>query len=448
MKMDFLPLGDVRTDPIINPTCLSDHVHTFYGASEMRPETTYQTLRSASGNSGNVVENKSLYWHPTVYEHSPATGRYQKDDIFYGSTYYLWTTGEATAFPDGFKMVAGFNGDPKARASAECVGPSDCERDDCSVYDTSFFPQEACAELEVSMAFPTCWDGQSLDSPDHMSHVSYDLEGGQFDGDCPSSHPVKIPEIQFFFRIAPYSGGQHIFSDGTSFYHADYFSGWKQNELQNVLDQCENDSDAAMPDAWCEDFVTFRDAPKIFDDNSEDSDIVQKLRSLQPNPPIDTSTITDELVDNVTNLPRGACSGVLKPEPDPSPPTATPPSPAPPTPNTPPTSVTCKDDCTFKFTLINFPRERKCSWLTKNRKKMKARKLNYCGRTSIKNGCPATCDDTCANDPNFEFTTKSGKERKCDWLTKNKKEQARRLKNNCDGSVNVSCSSSCGRCSA
>lgn len=31
IKMDFLPLGDVRTDPIINPTCLSDHVHTFYG---------------------------------------------------------------------------------------------------------------------------------------------------------------------------------------------------------------------------------------------------------------------------------------------------------------------------------------------------------------------------------------------------------------------------------
>lgn len=31
MKMDFLPLGDVRTDPIISPDCLSDHVHTFYG---------------------------------------------------------------------------------------------------------------------------------------------------------------------------------------------------------------------------------------------------------------------------------------------------------------------------------------------------------------------------------------------------------------------------------
>ena len=61
-------------------------------------------FRSASGNSGNVEENKSLYWHPTVYEHSPAGGTYQKDDIFFASTYYIWTTGEATAFPDGFKV--------------------------------------------------------------------------------------------------------------------------------------------------------------------------------------------------------------------------------------------------------------------------------------------------------------------------------------------------------
>ena len=31
MKMDFIPSGDVRSDPIKNQNCLSDHVHTFYG---------------------------------------------------------------------------------------------------------------------------------------------------------------------------------------------------------------------------------------------------------------------------------------------------------------------------------------------------------------------------------------------------------------------------------
>ena len=28
VKMDFLPLGSVRTDPLLSPTCLSDHVPT------------------------------------------------------------------------------------------------------------------------------------------------------------------------------------------------------------------------------------------------------------------------------------------------------------------------------------------------------------------------------------------------------------------------------------
>ena len=220
MKMDFLPLAHVRSDPIINPTCLSDHVHTFYGASEVHPYTTYNDLRNASGNSGNVVENKSLYWHPTVYEVDTSTNTYKIDPIFYASTYYVWNTGDATAFPDGFKMVAGFGGDPLARAQAGCANPSPCERDNCDTFDTSFFPATACSELEVEMAFPTCWDGVNIDSDDHKSHVAYSLGDGSFDGDCPSSHPVKLPQINFFFRIVPYSGGQHIFSDMTSFFHA------------------------------------------------------------------------------------------------------------------------------------------------------------------------------------------------------------------------------------
>ena len=172
-------------DPIINPTCLSDHVHTFYGVNKMRPETTYEDLRAATGNTGNVKENKSLYWHPTVYKVS-GSGVYTKADIWFASAYYIWETGTATAFPDGFKMVAGNNGIAEAKAEAECVGPSDCERTDggCGSDDTSFFPDTACAELEVSMSFPTCWDGQNKDSEDHQSHVSYDLEGGVFGTYC------------------------------------------------------------------------------------------------------------------------------------------------------------------------------------------------------------------------------------------------------------------------
>ncbi len=48
--------------------------------------------------------------------------------------------------------------------------------------------QQQYDELEVSMAFPTCWDGVSIDREDHMPHVAYDIEGGRFDGECPNTH--------------------------------------------------------------------------------------------------------------------------------------------------------------------------------------------------------------------------------------------------------------------
>lgn len=68
IKMDYFPLAHVRTDPVLHTSCLSGHVHTFYGVNaSLRPETSYEDMRQAKGNSGNVKENKSLYWHPTIY---------------------------------------------------------------------------------------------------------------------------------------------------------------------------------------------------------------------------------------------------------------------------------------------------------------------------------------------------------------------------------------------
>jgi hypothetical protein len=410
----------------------------------MRPETTYEDLRNADGNTGNVKENKSLYWHPTVYK--VQNGIYKKVDIYFTSSYYIWTTGQATAFPDGFKMVAGFLGVPEARAQFECVGcEKEDEGDEACLY--TFFPQESCDELEVSMAFPTCWDGLSIDSEDHMSHVSYDIDGGRFDGDCPASHPVKIPEIQLFFRIVPYEGGTHVFADGTNYYHADYFSGWDSKELQTVLDKCENESEAANPDAWCEDFVTFRDAPKTF---GEDENIVRKLQNLQPDP-FDTSTITDEIIDNTSQLPRGACTGILKPtgptSPAPTlapvPPTPTPPTPAPktPAPTVPvPTNNGSCQDSPFRFSLINFNGSkisRDCKWV-KN-------KPYRCRLEGVDTQCPNTCDmcDICIDSELRSRFIYKGKKisRGCDWVSN------RATKSRCKVSgMKHTCRETCGQC--
>ncbi len=68
-RNDFLPVGHARTDAIINPDCLSDHVHTFYGPPLLYPALTFDDLRNSdpSLSSGNIEQNNSLYWHPAVY---------------------------------------------------------------------------------------------------------------------------------------------------------------------------------------------------------------------------------------------------------------------------------------------------------------------------------------------------------------------------------------------
>merc|ERR1712037_558046 len=123
-KMDFLSSGTVRTDPLMfsqTGECLSDHVHRFYGAASeltMRPEVSHADLRNASGNTGNVEENKSLYWN---------------------SAYYVWRTGQANAFPNGLKMKAS-DSEELARVRAVCDGQFACERTDdggCQGYGPS-----------------------------------------------------------------------------------------------------------------------------------------------------------------------------------------------------------------------------------------------------------------------------------------------------------------------
>ena len=34
----------------------------------MRPDACYQDMREAGGVTGNVEENKSLYWNPVIYK--------------------------------------------------------------------------------------------------------------------------------------------------------------------------------------------------------------------------------------------------------------------------------------------------------------------------------------------------------------------------------------------
>ena len=49
--------------------------------------------------------------------------------------------------------------------------------------------------MEIKLTSSRCWDGKNLDSSDHKSHVAYPSGSFEAGGACPSSHPVKIPQL-------------------------------------------------------------------------------------------------------------------------------------------------------------------------------------------------------------------------------------------------------------
>jgi hypothetical protein len=62
---------------------------------------------------------------------------------------------------------------------------------------TKEMPNISCPDgLRAQVMFPSCWNGQDLDSPDHKSHVVY--PGGEFhEQACPSEFPVHLVTILF-----------------------------------------------------------------------------------------------------------------------------------------------------------------------------------------------------------------------------------------------------------
>ncbi|KAI0628687.1 WSC-domain-containing protein [Trametes polyzona] len=247
-------IAQTRLDSIVNPDAIGTHVHAIVGASGFSNHYDPDELMQSNCTTIPVQPDKSNYWAPQLYHRDKDTGEFLAMPTSF-NIYYLPRPGPKNepikAFPKGLRMLAGdtnrrtFNASSHADQAITYV----CLTDNGSPQTNSMPTQPCVGGLRAQVFFPSCWDGQNLDSPDHKSHMAYPIQN--FDsGDCPDTHPVHL--ISLFYEMGVNVGkfdfhgnGTWVLANGdtTGFgLHADFQNGWDSDLLQSAIDQCSGAS--------------------------------------------------------------------------------------------------------------------------------------------------------------------------------------------------------------
>jgi uncharacterized protein DUF1996 len=218
------------------------HSHDFFGN---RSTDASSTLGSLVRRAGNCVpaEDRSGYWTPTLYRRGRALKPVQVQ-VYYQD---FFRYGRVLPFPPGLRMVAGR---PTARAPQRGVVRWTCQDD----HGRGEPKVPSCGSRFVTLriAFPDCWDGRRLDSPDHRSHMAYNSAGGRELGPqrCPRSHPIVVPQLQLNVVYPIHDGkGVTLASGSVLTAHADFFNGWKPSVLHHRVNDVLNGGKA------CDDYL-------------------------------------------------------------------------------------------------------------------------------------------------------------------------------------------------
>jgi hypothetical protein len=229
-------------DPIVYPREPGySHDHTFVGNVSTNAFSTLRSLRRARSTCYRYGDT-AAYWAPTLYvDGQPVTPRT-------ATLYYRrLTTAPVRAFPSGLRMVAG---DSRAwRPQNPAV-----THWDCAVLKENFYGTRSTqsasrsaasrviphcspySELQLIVNFPDCWNGKSIDSANHKSHMAYSVAGR-----CPTGHPVAVPALSLVYSYPPGIGRIVALSSGTQYSgHADFINSWNEPALTKLVDDCLN----------------------------------------------------------------------------------------------------------------------------------------------------------------------------------------------------------------
>jgi hypothetical protein len=219
-------------DPIVFPGRPgASHDHSFVGNRTTSASSTLGSLLAGSTSCRNRPADTAGYWMPTLYVGSQAVPPL-------GATIYYRrkSARHVQAFPPGLRMIAG-------DAAATTPQPLRVTFWNCGAL-VDVRPQStppSCPAVRGSMLrlhvnFPSCWDGRTLDSSNHKSHLAYPVRGR-----CPTGYPVSVPAISLIYRYPTLGGADvSLASGGVYSAHADFFNAWNQDALQRLVDDCLN----------------------------------------------------------------------------------------------------------------------------------------------------------------------------------------------------------------
>jgi hypothetical protein len=186
-------------DPIVVPRQPgASHLHMFWGNTKTDAFSTAETIaRSGNGTCRGGIANRTAYWAPAVIDtRTGAPLAPELIHVYYKSAYQGSRPDQIQPLPDGLRMVAG---NAKASAVQDHMGWGCFDGGGRSATIPRCRPGD---HVSMDVEFPSCWDGQHLDSDDHKKHMAY----GTFGRGCPASHPVALPVISYHV-LFPVSAG-------------------------------------------------------------------------------------------------------------------------------------------------------------------------------------------------------------------------------------------------
>jgi hypothetical protein len=258
------------------------------GASNFGPNVTGESLRQSSCTTAKPKADLSAYWFPTLYFRDPDTGLLEQVKFFYMNVYYFFepTDDDIKAFPLGLQIVSGnaqLRSAPSKSGAAQLdpskgpvqpvqitcprsgfnppSWPANSDGSMAGIQDPNNqgsgigFPFQDCdgyaSPMRVDVHFPSCYD-PSAGLTNYKNNMRFPTPAAGGKQNCPpgwihvphlffetywDTHALKPRFEKLIGKASPF-----VFANGdtTGFSaHADFISGWDEEELQHIIDTCD-----------------------------------------------------------------------------------------------------------------------------------------------------------------------------------------------------------------